>query len=311
MKLKIRTNTIAGLWVGFFVSDPQIAQITQIEANDNCGKQRVEIIMKTVFWLGLLFLVLPNVAMGELVKGIYGVPSIKERDPLSYVADMEKAGVNAVFVKPDRDTVKWFKDRGFKVFVSVDAYGGSGAWKRFPDSRPVLADGSLLGENREYACHGGACPSHEGWRSERLSVIGGLIKDFEAQGLPLDGIWLDYIRYPGRWSVLDPKVPDTCYCGRCLEAFSKDSGIQVPGGVSTEESFRWIKEHCAYEWMRWKKEQISGFVWDVRKILDEYPDVRSQRSEIGYQRTESASLETASFTHLGPGLFWINHYCIN
>ena len=99
-----------------------------------------------------------------------------------------------------------------------------------------------------------------------------MITDFEAQGLPLDGIWLDYIRYPGRWSVLDPKVPDTCYCGRCLEAFSKDSWIQVPRGAGTEESSRWIKEHCAYEWMRWKKEQINAFVQDVRKILDQYPE---------------------------------------
>ncbi len=268
--------------------------------------------MIRIFWLGLLCLVLPNVATGEVVKGIYGVPSIAERDPSSYVGDMEKAGVNAVFVKPDRDTVKWFKDRGFQVFVSIDAYGGSRAWKQFPDSRPVLADGSLLGENPEYACHGGACPSHEGWQRERLSYIAGLIKDFEGQGLFIDGIWLDYIRYPGRWSVLDPKIPDTCYCERCLGKFSKEMGIEFPIGFSrrdaktqrreegqrsdvsgwavedekdgmigwvagsnTKEVSRWIKENCPYEWMVWKKRQINGFVEKVRGVLNEKsPDRR-------------------------------------
>ena len=192
--------------------------------------------MKLGFWLGLLCLVLPNVTTGEVVKGIYGVPSIAVRNPLSYVEDMEKAGVNAVFVKPDPDTVKWFKNRGVRVFISIDAYGGSKAWKEFPNSRPVLADGSLLGENREYACHGGACPTHKGWRRERLSYIDGLIKTFEAEGVPIDGIWLDYIRYPGRWSVPKPEIPDTCYCPRCLGKFAEDTGIELPTGVSRKDA---------------------------------------------------------------------------
>ncbi len=226
--------------------------------------------MMRIFWLGLLCLLLPNVAAGEVVKGIYGVPAVGERDPLSYVEDMEKAGVNAVFVKPDRDTVKWFKAKGFKVFVSVDAYGGSKAWKRFPDSRPVLADGSLLGE-KPYACHGGACPSHEGWQRERISYIAGLLKEFDSGDLKIDGIWLDYIRYPGRWSVLDPKIPDTCYCGRCLSKFSKDTGIQFSKDLKTRETSRWIKENCPYEWMKWKKEQINAFVEKVRERLDKEP----------------------------------------
>ena len=228
--------------------------------------------MRLGFWLGLLCLVLPSGATGEVVRGIYGVPSIGDKDPLTYVGEMERAGVNAVFVKPDPDTVKWFRERGFKVFVSVDAYGGKGAWKRFPDSTPVLADGSMLSERSEYGCHGGACPTHEAWRTERLAYIDGLIREYEAARVPLDGIWLDYIRYPGRWSLVDPKIPDACYCERCLGKFSKDTGIELPKGKRTQDVSLWIQGNAPYEWMRWKKAQIELFVRDVRRLVDQHAE---------------------------------------
>ena len=223
------------------------------------------------FFVGILLWVLPGMAKGELTKGIYGVPGITEQNPSSYVGDMREAGVNAVFIKPDRDTIKWFNARGFKVYVSVDAYGGKGAWKKYPDSRPVLADGSLLGEKRKYACHGGACPTHEGWREERLAYIKKLLEEFSGKDGKIDGIWLDYIRYPGRWSVLDPQLPDTCYCERCLNKFSKETGIAVPKSGNTKDAALWIKENCPVEWLKWKKEQINSFVSDVRKVLNRWP----------------------------------------
>ncbi|MFP4087286.1 MAG: hypothetical protein ACLFUL_10900 [Desulfobacteraceae bacterium] len=228
--------------------------------------------MKRLWCFALFFLVLPTAVSGEVVKGIYGVPSIGERDPLSYVEDMEEAGVNAVFVKPDLETVKWFKERGLKVFVCVDAYGGKKAWKRFPDSRQVLAEGSLLGKDRKYGCHGGACASHEGWRKARLADIDELIRGYEARGVPIDGIWLDYIRYPGRWSVVEPKIPDTCYCKRCLETFAKDTGIQAPTEGITEQAADWIKKNCPYEWMKWKKGRIERFVRAVRRLVDQHAE---------------------------------------
>ena len=225
---------------------------------------------KLFFLLGLLCLVFPNGAEGETVKGIYGVPSIAQRDPLSYVADLEKAGINGVFVKPDLDTVKWFKNRGFKVFFSIDAYGGKQAWKVFPDARPVPADGTPLGKDSKYACHGGACPTHEGWRKQRLAYIDGLFREYGAACVAPDGIWLDYIRYPGRWSVREPSIPDSCYCSRCLKKFAADTGIKVPVEYRAEEVSRWIKKHCPYQWMDWKTKQVEAFVRDVRDVLDRY-----------------------------------------
>ena len=80
----------------------------------------------------------------------------------------------------------------------------------------------------------------------------------------IDGVWLDFIRYPGFWEVPDPKIPDTCYCPRCLAKFQKDSRISMPSGLDTKGSAAWIKAHAPYQWMVWKKEQIASFVSETR-----------------------------------------------
>ena len=225
------------------------------------------IIMKKIFLFCLLFLLLTGVAKGEVVKGIYGVPSISHRDPLSYVAEMEKAGVNAVFVPADKETVAWFKERGFQVFVSVNAFGGEGSWKSFPDSRPIKADGSLLGSGSGDKGHGGACPTHEGWRAERLKYVVQLVGEFGGEG-GIDGLWLDFIRYPGFWETAAPEIPDTCYCPRCLKKFQADSKVQMPKGVEGKDAAAWIRGNAPYEWMKWKKEQIASFVSETRDVME-------------------------------------------
>lgn len=187
-------------------------------------------------WLGCIvatwvFLLSISVFAAEPIRGIYGAPSIKNVDPSSYVGKMEKAGINAVFVPPEKETVKWFKAQGNDVYVSVNAFGGKGAWKDHPDSRPVKSDGSYLGSAPGYKGHGGVCPTHTGWRRERLKYIESLVREFGGKG-GIDGIWLDFVRYPGLWEVPEPEIPDTCYCPRCLYKFQKDREIKMPTGLS-------------------------------------------------------------------------------
>lgn len=211
----------------------------------------------------LFFLLYVTPAMGEVVKGVYGVPSIRSVEPSSYVGELEKAGVNAVFVPPEDETIKWFKERGFQVYVSVNAFGGKGAWKTYPDSRPVTADGSFLGSRPGYRGHGGVCPTHPGWRNERLKHIERIAKESGA-----GGIWLDFIRYPGLWEVPEPEIPDTCYCPRCLDKFQRDKKVEMPGRLSAKDAALWIKGNCLYQWMEWKKEQIASFVFEARDVME-------------------------------------------
>jgi len=194
---------------------------------------------------------------------MYGIPSIKKSDPSTYLDKLKKAGVNAVFVPADKDTIRFFKERGFNVFISVNVFGGKSAWKKYPDARPAKSDGTLLGSEAGYKGHGGVCPSHRKWRADRLKYIKKLIAQFS----DIDGIWLDFIRYPVLWEVKDPIILDTCYCQRCLRQFQEDTHIDIPKGLNTIDAALWIKDNSLYEWMKWKKKQISSFVESAKKLV--------------------------------------------
>ncbi|MFH1479809.1 MAG: hypothetical protein ABIG67_00940, partial [Pseudomonadota bacterium] len=212
----------------------------------------------------LSFWILSGSSRAEIPRGIFGLPSLRESHPSGYLPLLKKANVNGVFVPEDRETIRFFKTHGFEAYISVNAFGGKGAWEKYPDSRPVKADGHLLGSEQGYKGYGGVCPTHPLWRKERWARIGDLVQGSEG----LDGIWLDFIRYPGLWEVPDPKIPDTCYCGRCLQRFREESRSGLPEGIDAKGAALWIKENASYDWMMWKKKQISSFVLETRKILD-------------------------------------------
>jgi len=209
------------------------------------------------------------------VRGIYGVPAVRQVDPAGYERDMRAAGVNAVFVPEDEATIKWYRDRGYKVFLSVNAFGGRGPWKTWPDSRPVAATGRPYGDDRPREHEiGGVCPTHPGWRTQRLRHIAALLK---SHGARADGIWLDFIRYPGLWERAGDAAyyPDACYCPRCRRLFTQHlaaAGKRPPVSLAELEApaaAAWIRKHRPDEWRRWKQEQILSFVREVRKMRDE------------------------------------------
>ena len=270
----------------------------------------------TKYIIAALFLVTiaaPACAGAETVTvGMYGVPSIKSVNPHTYQDQLEKAGVNAVFVPDDEETIKWFKEKGYKVFISMNVFGGTGPWKKYTDSRPVKENGELLEEGE--GGYGGICPTHEAWRKERLDYIESVLRRFGGKE-GIDGIWLDFIRYPGMWEVARPDVPDTCYCKRCLSKYYESRGrgegtedrrqktevrSQREGGAGTEDAkLRGYEDgretaqsatntssthphiHTSthppianYEWMVWKKKQISSFVIEAKRIIERYSKER-------------------------------------
>jgi len=216
-------------------------------------------------------LLLSGNAGADTIRGVYGAPAdVSDDSPFLKGAVAESFGVNAVFVSPKQDVVRWYKEQGFKVFISVNAFGGKGAWEKYPDSRPVKANGKKLGEDKGDKGQEGTCPTHLKWREDRLRHIKHLV-DALGKDQGIDGIWLDYIRYPGFWETAKPDVPDTCYCSGCLNKFQADMKIRIPPGRTAGEAALWIKKNCPYEWMEWKKEQINSFVKEVKGILEKHP----------------------------------------
>ncbi|MCB2173633.1 hypothetical protein KQH41_00040 [bacterium] len=191
-------------------------------------------------------------------SGVYGVP-----------VDLgveEFLSVDRVFVAPDEELIARHRQARREVFLTLNVFGGRQAWTVYPDSVPILADGRALGD---VVNHGGVCPTHRGWRENRLAKLADWARAFGGDD-GIVGVWLDFIRYPGRWEQPQPDLPDTCYCPRCLAAFQEHSGLEILSElVTVGEKARWIREQAPYAWMVWKKEQISSFVREARAVLQE------------------------------------------
>lgn len=92
------------------------------------------------------------------------------------------------------------------------------------------------------------CPSSPRNRAYQKSIILELARNY-----PVDGIHLDYMRYPSR---------DACFCTGCRDRFRQAAGIPArnwPRDVQTgsaAESFR-----------RWRADQITGWVAELRQDL--------------------------------------------
>ncbi len=158
---------------------------------------------------------------------------------------------------------------GRRVFLTLNAFGGSEGWKQFPDARPVLADGQYLDP-----ALGGMCPTHEGWRRSRFDLLTSWLEKYQGNS-GIAGVWLDFIRYPGRWEQEKPDIPDTCYCPRCLGKFQTDSGVRIADEAKTvAEKAAWIHDNARLPWMLWKKEQISSFAREAKWLIGQFPGDR-------------------------------------
>ena len=222
---------------------------------------------KTRFYL-LCLLVFSCPLLCSAEVGMYGVDVIDGADGTKLNSRLHNYQILSVYVRPDSTAVGYFAAHNFKVYLTLNIFGGKGPWKDNPDSVPVLASGEKL--SGEY---GGICPTHDGWRESRLELLLHWLTEFSGQK-GIDGIWLDFIRYPGRWEHEHPSLPDTCYCQRCLTLFQIAKGVTLPSGLSTVELAAWIKANAELKWVDWKKEQIVSFVRDARKLVDQYSNDR-------------------------------------
>jgi hypothetical protein len=125
---------------------------------------------------------------------------------------------------------------------------------------PVDASGKPLQKDEWYAP---VCPNHPQIRRRHLQTLQQVIQNYSAD---IDGLWLDFIRYPVRWEARAPHLPQTCFCTHCLNLFlgQEQSSYSASERAQLTQT---IVEHRLEEWVNWKCARIAEFVAEVRSLL--------------------------------------------
>ena len=153
---------------------------------------------------------------------------------------------------------------GLKIFAEFNTMHEGGYLRDHPDAFPVGSDGKIAPAPDGWQ---GVCPTHAGYRRERMSAFRQTLRS-----APIDGIWLDYHHAHASWEQARPSLPDTCFCARCRSEFQRKTGIAIPAPAgATPVSLR-PAERAA--WVHWRCDVFTDWVREFREIVDhEHPGV--------------------------------------
>lgn len=214
--------------------------------------------------MALMLLAIGRLAEGDgprphvLVRGIYGgMPRELLRDPEKF----DDYAINALFVRAgdlSMEDVAALKAHGIRVYAEFNSMQVEGYLKEHPEAAPVGPDGKPSPPPQGWQ---GICPTHPGYRQERMEAFRRVLADF-----PIDGIWLDYHHSHASWERADPDMPDTCFCERCIAQFVKDTGTQLPQAPTSELARLLLGPHRQV-WVRWRCDLFTDWVRQYKEVI--------------------------------------------
>lgn len=193
------------------------------------------------------------------IRGVYGgMPVLPQGKTL------KDFGINAVWLGSggvNRDLVNSLHGQSVKVFAEFNTMHDSGYLKEDPDAAPVGIDGLVCPPPAGWQ---GVCPTHPGYRLQRMQAFRETLAKAE-----LDGIWLDYHHSHASWEQAIPAMPLNCFCDRCVQVFVESSKISIPQGLTAEKRNRWIVGEKEAEWVNWRCGVFTDWVREFREIVDQ------------------------------------------
>jgi hypothetical protein len=196
------------------------------------------------------------------IRGVYGgVPTqVFDRGKA-----LEDYGVNAIWIGSGavtKDLVESLRARSkdLKVFAEFNTMHDASYLKNHPDARPIGPDGRVSPPPDGWE---GVCPTHPGYRLERMDSFRRTLKT-----AAFDGIWLDYHHAQASWEQAEPNLPDTCFCARCLSQFQQNTRIALPD-TTTAERARQLLSTDKPAWVRWRCDVFTDWVREFRSIVDQ------------------------------------------
>ena len=201
--------------------------------------------------------------MSAKTKSLYGFsPKLAPfvgKTPAEQVALLQSWGNTVVFGGHQSPAfVEAVHQAGLKVYAEYGCFVGKNWWTKVPASRPVTDEGKPLETDDWYH---GLNPTTPQVRQERLEALEKLITDHD-----IDGVWLDFIRWPCHWEFPEPHLPRTSFDPDTLSLFSRDTGIEL-GATDAVTAARTLLGRYEEEWTRWRCEQITSWVAEAKTLL--------------------------------------------
>jgi hypothetical protein len=194
-----------------------------------------------------------------------GLPTLVGMGPDEIGRRLFQAGIGGVFLK--HHDVIWceaLKTAGLKVYGSHTVFmDNDSLWQEIAGSRPITASGDPAPVQEWYRP---LLPTSQAVRKLRLHQLAELVSK-----LPLDGVWLDFIRWPARWESGEPQLYHSSFDTVTLTRFQLESNIEIAGGVGDPAAAAaWILANCADTWFEWRCLQIASFVDAARIVLERH-----------------------------------------
>jgi hypothetical protein len=193
------------------------------------------------------------------MRGIYGgIPD----ELMQQGRTLRDSGVNAVFIGSGSVTaerVQALHESGARVFAEFNSMHEAGFLRDHPEAAPIGSDGKTSPAPDGWQ---GICPTHPGYRRQRMDAFRVLLSKYR-----VDGVWLDYHHSHASWEQPVPAMPDTCFCERCLSLFQEQTGLHLPRRPVPELAQLLLGEHRE-RWVRWRCDVFTDWVREYRGIRD-------------------------------------------
>lgn len=196
-------------------------------------------------------------------KSLYGFsPDLEPfagRTPAEQVEILRSWGNTAIFGGyGDPSFVEAAHRAGMPVYAEFGCFTGQDWWTDVPDSRPITAQGAPLEPEGWYY---GVNPASPQVRQRQLEALAELVTAHE-----IDGVWLDFVRWPCHWEVHHPRLPRTSFDAQTLARFSQETGIDLPSG-SPPDLAQVVLSRYEREWTAWRCDQVTSWVAEAGAVL--------------------------------------------
>jgi hypothetical protein len=208
------------------------------------------------------------------IVGAFVFPNFWEnsRRANSNLAHLRDCGVNAIMTESDTyelSTLDATHEAGLRFFASVACFSDHASNFRIlnqrPELWPVLENGKRRPQMEWYV---GMSPTDRRCRAEALAEVKSIARTY-----PVDGIFLDFARWPLHWEIeLRPgrdRPLDSSFDAATLAKFEEVTGALPRNLDTTSARAAWIRRNRLAEWVEFKCKVVNDFVSEAREALKE------------------------------------------